>query len=165
MQLGSILQEQTGSPCVSHPVEFSLLKMTANGKMRFRVRALMFPVTEADRLTSARIAVDSLRALPEYKQKESGELPPIPLDVLNQERVYKFLQAALYSEVDPMCRLIPESDYQTFRSGVVREQVDWLWDQYEAFIKREYPELAPMGSLVEEALGNSKADPSAPARS
>ena len=69
MQLGSILQEQTGTPCVSHPVEFSLLKMTANGKMRFRVKALMFPVTEAERLTSARIAVDSLRALPEYKNR------------------------------------------------------------------------------------------------
>ena len=45
MQLGSIsYNEQTGLPCVSHPVEFSLLKMTANGKLcGFAIQALMFP--------------------------------------------------------------------------------------------------------------------------
>ena len=161
MQLGSILQEQTGAPCVSHPVEFSLLKMTANGKMRFRVKALMFPVTEADRLISERAAMTFLRQQAEYAKKETGEQPPIPSDVILHERVLKFLQASLHCVDDPLCRLIAEEDYRTFRAGIIHDQVDWLWEQYKGFIAREYQELAPMGELVEEALGNSKADPSA----
>ena len=152
MQLGSILSEQIGEPCVSHPVEFHLFKQTREGKKRFRVRALMFPVGEAERLQSERA---------EYKRTEEGQLPQIPGAILIEERVYRFLVAALHCEDDPVCKLVGADDYATFRSGIVREQVDWLWEQYKAFIKREYAELAPIDKLKDEALKNSGADQSA----
>lgn len=161
MQLGSILSEQIGEPCVSHPVEFHLFKQTREGKKRFRVRALMFPVGEAERLQSERAAESWLRQQAEYKKPEDGPLPQIPATIIFEERAYRFLVAALHCEDDPVCKLVGADDYATFRSGIVREQVDWLWEQYKAFIKREYPELAPIDKLKEEALKNSGAAQSA----
>ena len=161
MQLGSILSEQIGEPCVSHPVEFHLFKQTREGKKRFRVRALMFPVGEAERLQSERAAESWLRQQSDYQRTDKGELPPIPGVLLAQERVYRFLVAALHCEDDPVCKLVGADDYATFRAGLVNEQIDWLWEQYKAFIQREYSELAPIDKLKEEALKNSGAAQSA----
>lgn len=157
MQLGDILNEQTGLPCVSHPVKFSLIKRTADGVKRYTIQARLYPVSEHDRLESERAAMLGLRKSTEYKKTETGELPPIPADVLLHERVLRFLQKALHCDDEEDTKLIGEKDYLTFRAGIVHEQVNWLWEQYKAFVTKEYSELLPE-SLSEEAEKNSEAD-------
>lgn len=152
MQLGQILSSSPGEACATKPVELHVMQMTAGGRRRHRVRAVLLPVSEADRAAAKRDAQSYLRTLPAYAEKD-GIAPPIPPAVLEQEAVYKFLCAALHDADDPLCKLVGAQDYHNFRSGLVLEQVLWLKGVYDRFIDEEYPEIgAPdLKDLEEQA--------------
>lgn len=158
MQLGSILDGDGDEPTVGRPVEFRILKTTAKGKRRYRVKAVLYPVSEAERQQSQREALNYLRTAPgsPYRQKEDQPLPEIPDMVLREERSYRFLAAALYTAEDSRVKLVGAEDYEAFRQGVVLEQVQWLNGEYDDMIANEYPELITKEQreqLVRQAAG------------
>lgn len=151
MQLGNILSSSPGEPCAIKEVEFHVMRMTAQGRQRHRVKAALLPVSEADRQAARKDALLYLRTLPEYAERE-GYAPPIPPNVLDNEALLKFLCYALHVSGSSLVRLVSASDYLAFRSGVVLEQILWLNKTYEKFIDDEYPELAPdLPGLEEQA--------------
>lgn len=153
MQLGSILTASPGEPCAVKEVEFHLMRKTGQGRQRHRVKAVLLPVSEADRQAAKRDAVSYLRTTPEYQERD-GFLPPIPPHAVEQETVYKFLSYALHDAENPLTKFVGASDYVLFRDGIVAEQVAWLTRVYDKFITDEYPETgAPdMADLEEQAL-------------
>lgn len=152
MNLGSILSSTPGEPCASREVEFFLLKQTAQGRQRFRVKGALLPVGEADRLAARRDALAYLRTLPEYAERD-GVSPPIPQSAVEQETVYKFLQQALHDPDNLLAKLIDSASYGAFRSGILAETVQRLIKAYDTFIAQEYPESADLAQLEEQALG------------
>ena len=152
MNLGSILRDSPGEPCASREVEFFLLRQTAQGRQRFRIKGALLPVGEADRLAAKRDAVAYLKTLPEYAERD-GVTPPIPQSAVEQETVYKFLQAALHDPDNLLCKLIDSASYGAFRSGILAETVQRLITAYDRFIADEYPESADLAQLEEQALG------------
>lgn len=146
MQLGSILTASPGEPCATCEVEFYLMRRTGTGRQRHRVKAVLLPVSEADRAQAKRDAVSYLRTLPQYSDRD-GMLPPIPSDVVEQEALYKFLCAALHDADDPVVKFVGSADYSLFRDGVVMEQVIWLDGVYKKFIADEYPEIGAAAAL------------------
>lgn len=154
MQLGNILSSSPGEPCATKEVEFHLMRQTAQGRQRYRVKAVMLPVSEADRLAAKRDALAFLRTLPEYAERD-GFSPPIPQSALDQETAYKFICYSLHDADNPLTKLVGANDYHAFRNGITLEQVLWLNDVYARFIRDEYPEIgAPdMAQLEEQALG------------
>ncbi len=154
MQLGNILSSSPGEPCATKEVEFHLMKLTAQGRQRYRVKAVLLPVSEADRLAARRDAVTFLRSLPEYMDRD-GASPPIPQYAVDNEVGYKFLAYALHDADNPIVKFVGANDYHAFRSGLVLEQMLWLNDVYARFIRDEYPEIgAPdLKNLEEQALG------------
>lgn len=158
MQLGSILDSDGDEPTMGRPVEFRILKTTAKGKRRYRVKAILYPVSEADRQQSQREALTYLRTAPgsPYRQKEDQPLPEIPESVLREERSYRFLATALHTTEDSRVKLVGAEDYETFRQGVVLEQVLWLNREYDDMIAQEYPEVLTKEQreqLVRQAAG------------
>lgn len=150
MQLGSILTDSPGEPCATEEVEFHVMRQTAAGRKRFRVKAVLLPVSEQDRGAARRDALGFLRTLPEYQERD-GAQPPIPQTVVEQEATYKFLCYALHDVDNPLTKLVGAQDYTSFRAGVVLEQIQWLNGVYDRFIAREYPEIAPMKDLEQQA--------------
>jgi hypothetical protein len=142
MKLGEILsQEDNARPLVGHDVEFWIKK---GNTQRFRVKAKMYPLGEADRQQAKRDAVKYLRTLPDYKETErdgSTYLPPIPEMVRLEEEEYKRLCLILHDADDPTSKFVLNADYATFRAGVTIEQVNWLGREYDRYISEEYPEL------------------------
>jgi len=156
MKLGEILsQEDQGRPLVGHEVEFWIKK---GNERRFRVKAKMYPLGEADRQQARRDAVKFLRTLPDYKETErdgAPYLPPIPEMVRYEEEEYKRLCLILHDVDDPSAKFVLNADYSAFRSGVTVEQVNWLGREYDKYIASEYPELLSekqRGELESEAL-------------
>lgn len=152
MQLGTILSGSPGEPCATKEVEFHLMRDSAQGRQRYRVKAVMLPVSEADRQAARRDAVSYLRTLPAYRESE-GVSPPIPQGVVENEAVLKFLAYALHDIDNPLAKFVGSNDYHSFRSGLTVEQVLWLNKVYEKYIDDEYPELAPIVELESQALG------------
>lgn len=153
MNLGNILSSSAGEPCATRQVEFHLMRQTAQGRQRYRVQALMLPVSEADRQAARRDAVAYLRTLPEYREKD-GQLPLLPQAVVDNEALLKFLTSALHDLDNPIVKFVDSQSYGRFRDGITVEQLAWLHRTYEKFIEDEYPELAPdMPALEEQALG------------
>jgi hypothetical protein len=150
MQLGAILSGSPGEPCATEPVEFYLMRQTGQGRRRFRVSAQLLPVSEEDRGAARRDAIAYLRSLPEYQERD-GVFPPIPQGVLDLEILYKFLCSALHDADNALTKLVASADYHAFRAGIIVEQVHWLNERYERFIKTQYPEIAPMKELEEQA--------------
>lgn len=150
MQLGSILTGSPGEPCATEEVEFHVMKQTAGGRKRFKVRGLLLPVSEEDRGAARRDALGFLRSLPEYQERD-GITPPIPQSVVEQEATYKFLCYALHDPDSPLTKLVGATDYHSFRAGLVLEQIHWMNGVYDRFIAREYPEIAPMKELEQQA--------------
>ena len=142
MKLGEILsQEDNARPLVGHDVEFWIKKGNAQ---RFRVKAKMYPLGEADRQQAKRDALKYLRTLPDYKETEQDGmkyLPPIPEDVRAAEVEYKRICAILRDVDDPSTPFVLNQDYPVFRAGVIAEQIDRLAGEYDQYIKDEYPEL------------------------
>lgn len=158
MQLGSILDGDGGEPTVGRTVEFRILKTTAKGKQRYRVKAKLYPVSEADRQQSEREALTYLRTAPgsPYRPKEDAPPAEIPEKVLREERAYRFLIYALFTPEDSRVRLVGAEDYEAFRQGLIYEQVTWLNGEYADMIAQEYPEILPEDQkrkLVEQAAG------------
>lgn len=152
MNLGTILSSTPGEPCASREVEFLLMRMTAQGRQRYRVKGALLPVGEADRLAARRDALAYLKTLPEYAERD-GVSPPIPASAVEQETVYKFLQAALHDPENLLCKLVDSSSYGAFRSGILAETVQRLVTAYDKFISDEYPENTDLAQLEERALG------------
>lgn len=140
MQLGSILTGSPGEPCATREVEFHIMRKTASGRQRHRVKAVFLPVSEADRLAARRDAVAYLRSTPEYAEKD-GIPPPIPQSVVDQEAVYKFFCYALHDVDSAVTKFVGAHDYFLFRDGIIGEQVGWLNKAYERYIEDEYPEI------------------------
>ena len=142
MKLGEILsQEDNARPLVGHDVEFWIKK---GNKQRFLVKAKMYPLGEADRQQAKRDAMKHLRTLPDYKEVDRDGvpyLPPIPEAVRAAEEEYKRICAILHDVDDPSAKFVLNTDYAAFRSGVIAEQINRLADEYDAYIKNEYPEL------------------------
>ena len=162
MQLGAILDAGDGEPLVGRPVEFRIKKQTAKGPRVMRVKAVLLPVGEADRQQSKRDALTYLRttAGSSYRKVEGEPEPPIPGDVLGEERSYQLLRYALHDADDPSVRLLGPADYERFRQGLTVEQVNWLGREYDALIEEQYPEtLTPerrkqlLQKLADDALG------------
>ena len=153
MNLGEILSAQdNGKALVGRPVEFQIVKK----RVRYTVKALFFPVSEAERQQSKRDAVKYLRSLPDYQKTEEGILPPIPDDVREEERQYRFLATALHNPENEDAKFIRNSDYSDFRAGVVVDQINWLGRQYDKYIQDEYPEIltdSDCKDLEDEAAG------------
>lgn len=152
MNLGTILSSSPGEPCASREVEFFLMRQTAAGRQRYRVKGALLPVGEADRIAARQGALTYLRTLPEYAERD-GSLPPIPPSVSEQETVYKFLQAALHDPDNLLAKLIDSASYGAFRSGILAEQVQRLVKAYDQYVADEYPDLADMTDLESQALG------------
>ncbi len=154
MQLGNILSSSPGEPCVGKEVEFHILRQTAQGRQRYRVKAILLPVSEADRQAARRDAVSYLRTLTEYAEKE-GYVPPIPPAVVENETLIKFLCCALHDADNPIAKFVDSQSYGRFRDGITVEQLVWLNRTYDKYISDEYPEIgAPdMAQLEEQALG------------
>lgn len=142
MNLGQFLSEGDPLPPVLLPVEFHINVRGGNGVSRRRVRAVLAPVSEAERLAARREALEFLRGLPEYKGEDGKPetAKPIPGWVLEQEDAYRFLSKALRDEDNPVSAFVHADQYARFRDGVVLEQVKWLNRIYEEFIAVEYPE-------------------------
>lgn len=150
MQLGSILSGTPGEPCATQEVEFHVMRQTAAGRKRFKVSGLLLPVSEEDRGAARRDALAFLRTLPEYQERDNVA-PPIPQSVVEQEATYKFLCYALHDPDNQLTKLVGAQDYHSFRAGLVLEQIQWLNRVYDRFIEREYPEVAPMKDLEQQA--------------
>lgn len=158
MNLGNILSSSVGEPCASRRIEFHLMRQTPQGRQRYRVEAVLFPVSEADRQAARRDAVAFLRTLPEYREQEGLDhvprVPLIPQAVIDNEALIKFLAYALHDVDNPIVKFVDSQSYGRFRDGITVEQLAWLNRTYERFIEDEYPELAPdMADLEEQALG------------
>ena len=154
MQLGNILSSSPGEPCATKEVEFHLTRPTAQGRQRYRVKAVLLPVSEADRQAARRDAVTFLRTLPEYAERD-GFIPPIPQSVIENETLIKFLATALHDADNPVSKFVDAPSYGRFRDGITVEQLVWLSRTYDKFISDEYPEIgAPdLKNLEEQALG------------
>lgn len=162
MQLGSILDDGDGEPLVGRAVEFRIKKQTGKGPRLVRVKARLLPVGEAERQQSKRDAVTYLRSTAgsPYRRIEGEPEPPIPGDVLGEERSYQLLKYALRDVDDSSVAFLAAADYERFRQGVTVEQVNWLGREYDALIEEQYPEtLTPerrkqlMQKLADDALG------------
>lgn len=161
MNLGSILSGSTGEPCALDPVEFYLMRQTAQGRERHRIKAVLLPVSASDRAAARRDAQNYLRTLPEYSEREDPQsgakyLPPIPSLVSDEEFLYKFLAYALHQPDNPLAKLVMGPDYPLFRSGLTVEQAVWLNKRYDKYIQSQYPELVTadaMADLESQAAG------------
>lgn len=161
MNLGTILQQDDGLPCAGRPVAFHLTKYVPGQRPKvYEVKAILYPVGEAQRHEAARAAEHYLRtaAGSPYKAAEGKPAPFIPDDALNAETLYRFLVLAL-CDLDGN-RLVDEASYERFRQGLVQEQILWLRDEYAQLIKEEYPELmteaekaAAVARMAEQAAG------------
>ncbi len=149
MQLGNILRTAT-DPVVARPITFRVLGTDSAGKQ-----------TSAQAEAVLAFVPESLRE--EHKQRareylENGDYKgkQIPIDVLIEEEYRWFVLAVLRDKDDPSRPFCPASEYPTFRSAIIMEQVAWLREQYRAFVKDEYPELATkeqQDALVGAAAG------------
>lgn len=161
MNLGSILSESSGEPCAPEPVEFHFMRMTAQGRERHRIKAILLPVSSSDRAAARRDAQTYLRSLPEYAEREDPQglgkvVPPIPAAVLDEEFLLKFLAYALHQEDNALAKLVPGPDYPLLRAGLTIEQVVWLHKRYDKYIEAQYPEMVTaqdMGELERQAAG------------
>ena len=151
MQLGQFLECEPGEPSCFEPVESHLSRKTPSGKMRIRVKANLYPVSESERRAARKAATAYLRSTPAYSPKD-GISPPIPQEEVDFETTLHFLVAALFDAEDPMVQFVGAGEYGKFRDGILGQQVDWLYERYRAFVAREYPELAvPSADLEGEA--------------
>lgn len=157
MNLGQFLTEGETLPPVMLPVEFYITVRGSGGVTRRRVRALMAPVSEADRLSARREALEYLKNLPEYKGDDGkpDTAKPVPSWALEQEDAYRFLAKSLRDADMPESQFVHADQYGRFRDGVVLEQVRWLNRMYDEFIAAEYPEtgltLAQLQGLETQA--------------
>ncbi len=157
MKLGNLLTASPAEPIVTWPVEFHVLRQGPDGLRRIRVKAWFMPVSEADRHKAEYEAAEFLRTHPEssYRQEDNKPVVFTPMGPLTAEKNYKLLSYALHDEENH--RLIVDTvDYLMFRKGIVAEQASWLVEQYDKFIKQEYPEIVPpeqKNKLVDEATG------------
>lgn len=142
MNLGQFLSEGETLPPVLLPVEFFINVRGAGGVTRRRVRALMAPVSEAERLSARREALEFLKTLPEYKGEDGKpeSAKPIPQWAVEQESTYRYIAKSLRDADMPEAAFIHADQYARFRDGIVLEQVLWLNKIYDEFIAAEYPE-------------------------
>lgn len=161
MNLGSILSGDTGEPCVADLIEFYLMRQTSQGRQRFRIQAALLPISAADRQAARRDALNFLRTLPEYQEREDADsglkvAPPIPSQVLDAEFVTRLLVYALHQPDNLIAKLVSGPDYALFRQGLTTEQITWMHGRYDKYLRTQYPELIPpetMADLEQQAAG------------
>lgn len=164
MQLGAILDADSGAYCVGEPVKFFLMNRTETGLHKVEISAVLYPVSEAERITATRVAEEYLRAKPEFKEKEAANgtryLPPIPQWMVSEELELRMIAAMLHDADDTTRKLVDVASYERFRRGINENTISALTKAYKAYLKREYPEAiteVQLKELQKEAEGNSKA--------
>lgn len=161
MNLGTILSANPGEFCAAEPIEFHLMRQTAQGRERHRIKAVLLPVSSSDRAAARRDAMNYLRTLPEWAERDdpqgSGKiLPPIPATLVDEEFLLKFLRYSLHQADNPLAKLVAGPDYPLFRAGLTIEQVVWMHKRYDKYIAEQYPEMIPpeaMADLESQAAG------------
>lgn len=144
MRLGNLLSQKGGIPETGRPVRFQLrVKHKDGSTVRHWAEALLLPVSEADRAGANAAAADFCAGA------DSGP-------ELADEKVYRFLQKALRDPEAPAQLFVRNDEMEAFRAGVTRDQVDWLYGEYKALIKSEYPELITRDQ--EKKLGEEAED-------
>lgn len=129
MRLGNLLALHGGVPETGRRVRFQLRVKQKDGTcVRHWAEALLLPVSESERAAANAAAAQTCTA--------GGPGPE-----LADERVYRFLQRALRDPESPATLFVLNEEMEAFRSGVTRDQVDWLYGEYKQLIKAEYPEL------------------------
>lgn len=164
MQLGQILDSHPGAYCVGEPVKFFLMHRTETGLHKVEISAVLFPISEAERITATRVAEEYLRAKPEFKEKEAANgtryVPPIPQWMVSEELELRMISAMLHDADDASRKLVDVASYERFRRGINENTISALTKAYKAYLKREYPEAiteAQLKELQQAAEGNSKA--------
>lgn len=129
MRLGNLLAQKGGIPETGRPVRFQLRVVQKDGTtVRHWAEALLLPVSEADRAAANAAAADFCAGT------DGGP-------DLADEKVYRFLQKALRDPDAPVNLFVRNDEMAAFRAGVTRDQVDWLYGEYKALLKAEYPEI------------------------
>jgi len=159
MTLGSILDADQGLPLAGRKVTFHVTTRKDPTKPRqHEVHAVLYPVTDPDRRLAWDAAKRHLRASGPYKSTEGQPDKPIPADELESEFGFQFLRMALHDGEGN--RLVDVDAYERFRLGLVRQQVEQLFFEYDLLIQTEYPEVMTekqrdkiLAELAGEALG------------
>ncbi len=170
MQIGTLLQQQPGAPCVLREVLVQLVHQVDGVEHTAELRAVLAPVTEPKYEEARRFAEDwLLRKDPTspYREVARDELGKpteervplsLPHEVLERERDRTFLLFALRDPDKPQQPLVPQAQYALLRKGLIRRQVNWLIEEYQRFISAQYPEtLTPeqAAELAQDAEGKS----------
>jgi hypothetical protein len=157
MQLGQLL-DNVGDhiPLVCEPVTFWLNTRDSEGRVfKVKVRALLAPVSEPEKVDCMRQAEQWLRSQPDYAEKD-GKLPAIPAIAVSEEIDIRFLCMAL-RDIDNSARpLVETANYARFRLGLTAQVSSALHREYKAFMSREYPDIVSdtqMRQLEEQAKG------------
>lgn len=147
MQLGNILTTASTAVVVK-PVTFKVLGRDPEGKLVQATASAVFAlVDEGAEAEADRAAYAYLR-----DQKDSLGTQE---DVDHTKRLW-FLMAALRDVEDPSRQFCPNAEFAKLRTALVKAQVDWLMDQYAAYLSDEYPEIPSdeqRRALIEAAAG------------
>ena len=144
MTLGDILSSSVGVPIVGKVVEFHVSRLEDGVRKSFKAKALLVvaSVLEQEQISAETEAY--LRKRPEWSEKKTGPLsvkPPIPDEVFQAERQYKFLTFVLRDHEHPIRRFVENDQYEQFKQAIIPQQIGWLSREYFALVEQEYPEI------------------------
>ena len=144
MTLGDILSSSVGVPIVGKVVEFHVSRLEDGVRRAFKAKALLVvaSVLEQEQISAETEAY--LRSKKEWSEKKTGPLsvkPPIPDEVFQAERQYKFLAFVLRDHENPIRRFVENDQYEQFKQAIIPQQIGWLSREYFALVKQEYPEI------------------------
>lgn len=144
MTLGDILSSSVGVPMVGKDVEFHVSRLEDGIRKAYKAKAklIVASVLEQEQITAE--TETYLRKKPEWAERKTGALsvkPPIPDEVFQSERQYKFLAFVLRDHEHPIRRFIENDQYEQFKQAIIPQQIGWLSREYFALVEQEYPEI------------------------
>lgn len=144
MTLGDILSSSVGVPIVGKVVEFHVSRLEDGIRKSFKAKArlVVASVLEQEQISAETEAY--LRKKPEWAEKKTSALsvrPPIPDEVFQAERQYKFLAFVLRDHENPIRRFVENDQYEQFKQAIIPQQIGWLSREYFALVEQEYPEI------------------------
>ncbi len=130
MNLGSILDGLSRGPSVSHPVKFVVAAKNAQAQAtRATAEAVLVHVDEDER---RQVAVDTAEYL---AKKFAGKT--LPDKERDAEEALRFIAVALRDKADA-AKPFADGGVEQLRPALVYATLEWLTDEYRAFIGREY---------------------------
>jgi hypothetical protein len=152
VNLGNVLKQASGTPITGRHVAFTFIVIDKDkNRSLVDAEALLFPVDEKQRAEVRAAAKDWCLEVDEQEGSATFGKRLRPDADYGDELTYRFFLRVLRDTEDPRKPWATDEQLPLLRTGFVQQQFVWLGQEYAAYLKDEYKELAGIGATDADA--------------